>query len=739
MSPTLTDVPSEILLEYFLPLLPLQDIACLSQVNRYFYALTLDPTFWKLKTTSDFSFSPASHPPFPSPGWWRRVYLGLLGPRAFIWGSSDNCRLGGAERDVNTRNFSRFIDEPAEIKWSNSQERTRSGSLTNSFSHPLRSQAEIKANNRAKESLGVVELQAGGWCFAARCSDGSVWVWGQLDGTIIRFRAPTWEDKHCQCREPTMIPLPCKAEALSAGRSHLLILDSDNLIWELTSWGKAYYHTAPALTSPLNHGTTHRPHHIAQISAGWNHSAALTSGGDIFVWFPFAESYEAALTPDNELHGSARSTTADDGENEEEETPRGLRWGQVKSEVVIELPSLSSRPNWEGNPPDNEGSGAEGKSGKTWEQLEDEWNAYESVRTTEEISESQKVIKIASGLDFLIALRKNGEVWYTKVHTGEAFSWLYLPYFSSPAITHITAQFQSITTYATPTQLSSSSSVYHARLNQDVSLTSSNPNLLLYRPDALPALQNKEIIQVAIGDYHYAALTSNGRMYTWGQGSTGQLGTGYVGKSHHDPAIPQPVEFPKTEDHETPFVFAITAAGWHTGALVLGSLRQENGKNDTKNMKIGVGDDKQQIKGETLGRLSSEDDHPSLPHQTVRVGAGILPFRIGFPGRGMFRGIRDGHAQTSREEWSEAEVEANPNAQERPETQNYPQEDGPGQQRNQSHLPTPTHRVSPRGIRAMPFFRVGFAGRGAMHARGRGQGGSGVADNGTEFDTNGPE
>ncbi len=61
---------------------------------------------------------------------------------------------------------------------------------------------------------------------------------GQLDGSIFRLRAPSWEDKYCQVPEPSQIPLPCRAEAISAGRNHLLVLDQDNLIWEFCAWGR---------------------------------------------------------------------------------------------------------------------------------------------------------------------------------------------------------------------------------------------------------------------------------------------------------------------------------------------------------------------------------------------------------------------------------------------------------------------------------------------------------------------
>lgn len=80
-------------------------------------------------------------------------------------------------------------------------------------------------------------------------------------------------------------------------------------------------------------------------------------------------------------------------------------------------------------------------------------------------------------------------------------------------------------------------------------------------------------------------------MWTWGQGSAGQLGLGEVGMTGGSVAKPRKVEF-RTAQNETeggdnkgkgkakdeePFVFAITAAGWHTGALVLGGLEHQAG------------------------------------------------------------------------------------------------------------------------------------------------------------------
>lgn len=113
------------------------------------------------------------------------------------------------------------------------------------------------------------------------------------------------------------------------------------------------------------------------------------------------------------------------------------------------------------------------------------------------------------------------------------------------------------------------------------------------QPNIIPELQNKSVISVVIGDYHNAALTAEGKLFTWGAYSCGALGLG--DPAHIKPGVPggfasqqtyqtamtrrrgtpPDVERP-TEvrfDHERSikkgFCFAVTAAGWHTGALVI--------------------------------------------------------------------------------------------------------------------------------------------------------------------------
>lgn len=95
-----------------------------------------------------------------------------------------------------------------------------------------------------------------------------------------------------------------------------------------------------------------------------------------------------------------------------------------------------------------------------------------------------------------------------------------------------------------------------------------------------------------MGDYHNAALTADGKLFTWGKYSNGALGLGdpfklepgspgaFATESErnsagrrgpsHELRIPTEVRFDHTEKNSrNRFCFAATAAGWHTGALVI--------------------------------------------------------------------------------------------------------------------------------------------------------------------------
>lgn len=115
-------------------------------------------------------------------------------------------------------------------------------------------------------------------------------------------------------------------------------------------------------------------------------------------------------------------------------------------------------------------------------------------------------------------------------------------------------------------------------------------------PEIMPALQDRSIISVMLGDYHFGALTSTGQLLTWGSYSHGALGLGIptdlplgapggyqtpqdveTARTRRWLLEPPKVEEPAEVDFNLgrkkagkKFCFAASAAGWHTGALVIG-------------------------------------------------------------------------------------------------------------------------------------------------------------------------
>ena len=116
------------------------------------------------------------------------------------------------------------------------------------------------------------------------------------------------------------------------------------------------------------------------------------------------------------------------------------------------------------------------------------------------------------------------------------------------------------------------------------------------QPTLIPKLQYQSVISIVVGDYHYGALTSTGRLFTWGSFSKGALGLGdpvtlpvgspggfnnegdievtrnargWMPIEPNDVEIPTEVRFDHMfEGERKTYCFAVAAAGWHMGALV---------------------------------------------------------------------------------------------------------------------------------------------------------------------------
>lgn len=194
-----------------------------------------------------------------------------------------------------------------------------------------------------------------------------------------------------------------------------------------------------------------------------------------------------------------------------------------------------------------------------------------------------------------------------------------------------------MTSYPAPSpDRTGTGSINHARLNNLHSQTDGTT----IDPVPLPSLEDKTVIQIALGDHHHAALTSSGELWTWGEGSNGQLG---LGDGSHNVEVPRRVTFPgdstspDNESKRKAFVFGITAGGWHTGALVLGDARREKAQQRERAQKeeaFKANEEEENVERGGIRALPEARNEPGYGPGIGNHPLGAPFFRVGFAGRG---------------------------------------------------------------------------------------------------------
>ncbi|KAE9399557.1 RCC1/BLIP-II [Gymnopus androsaceus JB14] len=191
----------------------------------------------------------------------------------------------------------------------------------------------------------------------------------------------------------------------------------------------------------------------------------------------------------------------------------------------------------------------------------------------------------------LVGLTNQGHVLlFDSISDVSRGNWQYLPNFSEASrignhptfsdgelkasenfkITHVSAHFRTFIAYSESVVL--------------IGQTGTKPDS---KPKIIPGLQNRSVISVVLGDYHYAAVTATGKLLTWGGYSDGALGLvgtpgGFADEAQRvhametrrgtPPHVDSPTEVRFDHHRKRPkdrFCISATASGWHTGALVI--------------------------------------------------------------------------------------------------------------------------------------------------------------------------
>jgi SCF-associated factor 1 len=251
----------------------------------------------------------------------------------------------------------------------------------------------------------IVSLVPGGWSFHALDSTGAVYVWGTLDATMSTLHSDGFAEPAKMAETPHRLVFPSSSNgssnssqgqgigairSISCGRAHTLMLSSSGDILTFQSWGRPY-----TLASPLLKDHSDHEKGIKQIEAGWGFCAVLTYAGDIYVWWPGSDplqaAYDTAVVSFEERIRQGETglkIQADKSDSEKDGIPTipcmpfelDVEPSHL-AEIPIDLPELPQ-------PPKDDVYG-------------------ESVNLD---MERTKIVKLAGGDNFLIALTNRGHV-----------------------------------------------------------------------------------------------------------------------------------------------------------------------------------------------------------------------------------------------------------------------------------------------------------------------------------------
>ncbi|KAF7308474.1 RCC1/BLIP-II protein [Mycena chlorophos] len=549
----LESMPLELLLDNLLMIMPIESVLQLASTNKFFATLCADELLWQRRLKADFNFSDAGT---ARTSGWRFIYRNIYNPKG---GSTPLITVRTKNLFVQSDQSSSGGTDPSPICCAHRAfSRTQNSNRENA-------NGRLGLGNKPRKRIGgsgvpfptrlripgvrIVNLNTGGMSFHALDSEGRVWVWGNavflyLISFVDQSRRAGTLNGQIGALNSDGFSEPGKAAPTP------LRLDLPSRITEVRC-GRLHSLALDAKSQVWNFVNWGRPfvlssNHLlhdskpVQVECGWNFSSLLTKSGEIFVWWPLSGRMAEQIGSKNAEMDETKEAKANASDGAIPCVPWTLEVSDLdRLPPLPHLPTLADT----GDDPDER------------DQL--------------------KIIKIAAMDAHLIALTKHGHVvLFRGLESEETLrslgAWTYLPHFSELNSVRETPPF--------------------AASND----STTGPGIAA--PQTLKITHNKSVISVLVGDWHYAALTETGRLFTWGGYSSGALGLGDPMKipagapggftteearlqaqergfgtpQNTTQAVPTEVRF----DHgrKTPknrFCLAASASGWQTGALVI--------------------------------------------------------------------------------------------------------------------------------------------------------------------------
>jgi SCF-associated factor 1 len=271
-SPTnILDLPVDILVLIF----PYLDVASFLNLTSTCKALhspdfTTDPTYWSRLVRRDFRVP--NQPVVQNDGKrWQSMYKRLrTQTRVYTWGNNDKGCLGHSYDVSGPRRFhtrrSRGVNWPGMMQ--------------------------------GIQDLGVVsDLQCGGWSTSMLTARGALYMTGVCDGLQVNHHRSPHMQKIQNTPEslqyPPGFPHPnirydaaTAIKQFSAGRSHVLGLSDSGRIWSWQNIEQPALHVKFIHHNTKEDGSEYGQGAVKKVVAGWNKSAALIESTGVVVWEP---------------------------------------------------------------------------------------------------------------------------------------------------------------------------------------------------------------------------------------------------------------------------------------------------------------------------------------------------------------------------------------------------------------------------------------------------------------------
>ncbi|KAA6408543.1 MAG: hypothetical protein FRX48_07625 [Lasallia pustulata] len=315
----LTDLPTDVLFAIF-PYLDAQEFLSLTSSAKALLSFRLDPTFWRTLTRTTFRIPP--QPLLQADGArWQWLYRNLLTQtRVFTWGNNEKGNLGHGypTGDESTR-------------LPHYQGQWRAGGTVG-----------WPARMEGVDDVGVVaDLQCGGWSTTLLSADGALCTVGVLDGEAFH-QAPS--RSLVRLHFPPGYPMTAKSryepataiQQFSAGRSHVLGLADNGKVWMWHNINGHGWNMRPLHIDLVENGPASGVGRVTRVVAGWDKSTIYINGTGIIFW-PYEPPRQQEVEKDTlEFECFTVPGTGYHQRHDDPNSPSALEIGEVTNHIALE-------------------------------------------------------------------------------------------------------------------------------------------------------------------------------------------------------------------------------------------------------------------------------------------------------------------------------------------------------------------------------------------------------------------